>query len=371
VSTGRMANPLDPLLAPDGHELSVGAAVDRLLQPELETAIAALEGSAAEAPLLALMGRYHLGWCDSSGEPTSPAVRRSAQGKRLRPVLAFLCCAATGGRMQTAAPLAVAIELLHNFTLIHDDIQDRSPNRRHRATVWRVWGDGQAINAGDALFAAAHLALFRLAVHDVPAGTVLRLAAAFERMTLDIVRGQVLDLGFEGRDDVTPDHYLTMIRGKTAAILRFASWAGALIAGAEEEVAGRFGEFGEALGLGFQLRDDMLGIWGTHDATGKDAADDIRRRKQSLPILLLRQAATEDERMRLDALYGESEIGEAGIAEVLASLERHGVEEQVAAQVAAMHDRAAAALWTALAGAENDAAGGLRALVDRLSARDG
>ena len=374
VPTHPPANLLDPLLAPNGDERGFGAAVDRLIQPELDAAIRAIEGDAAgetEAPLLALMARYHLGWCDSSGEPTSPAVRRSAQGKRLRPALAVLCTAATGGQMHAAAPLAAAIELLHNFTLIHDDIQDRSPNRRHRATVWRVWGDGQAINAGDALFAAATLSLFRLADHDVPAATVLRLANAFERMTLDIVRGQVRDLRFEGRGDVTPDDYLAMIRGKTAAILRFAAWAGAVIAHADDEVAVRFGEFGEALGLGFQLRDDMLGIWGTHDATGKGAADDIRRRKQSLPILLLRQAADDAERARLAELYAESEIADDGIAEILGILQRHDIEAQVAGQVAAMHDRAAAALRIALDEAENDAASGLKALVARLSVREG
>ena len=359
-----------PVLLPDDQIDRLEPTVDHLLQPELEAVIAALDG---DAPLLAQMARYHLGWSDGAGEPTSPAVRRSAQGKRLRPAVALLCSAATGGRMEHAAPLAAAIELLHNFTLIHDDIQDRSPNRRHRATVWRVWGDGQAINAGDALFAAAHLALFRLVDLDVPAPTVLHLAAAFDRMTLDIVRGQVLDLGFEGRDDVTPDAYLSMIRGKTAAILRFAAWAGALTAGADEATAGRFGEFGEALGVGFQLRDDMLGIWGTHDATGKDAADDIRRRKQTLPILMLRQAATADERDRLDELYGGAEIDEAGVAEVLDLLDRHGIEQQVARQVAALHDQAAGALETALTGAHpmNDAARGLQALVARLSERDG
>lgn len=359
-----------PVLLPDDQIDRLEPTVDHLLQPELDAIIAALDG---DAPLLAQMARYHLGWSDGAGEPTSPAVRRSAQGKRLRPAVALLCSAATGGRMEHAAPLAAAIELLHNFTLIHDDVQDRSPNRRHRATVWRVWGDGQAINAGDALFAAAHLALFRLVDHDVPTATVLHLAAAFDRMTLDIVRGQVLDLGFEGRDDVTPDDYLSMIRGKTAAILRYAAWAGALTGGADEETAGRFGEFGEALGIGFQLRDDMLGIWGTHDATGKDAADDIRRRKQTLPILMLRQAATADERDRLDELYGGAEIDEAGVAQVLDLLDRHGIEQRVAQQVAALHDRAAGALETALMRAEagNEAARGLQALVARLSERDG
>ncbi|MBA2278494.1 MAG: polyprenyl synthetase family protein [Chloroflexia bacterium] len=344
--------------------------LDRLLDPELEAAVAALDG---EAPLLVHMARYHLGWNDGSGDPSSAEERGMAQGKRLRPALAFRCCAAAGGEPEKAAPLAAAVELLHNFTLIHDDIQDRSPNRRHRATVWRVWGDAQAINAGDALFAAAHLALFRLARRSIPEATVLRLAAAFDRMTIEIVRGQVLDLNFEGRRDVAADQYLTMIRAKTAAIVRFAAWAGALVGGAEEAMAERLGEFGEALGVGFQIRDDMLGIWGARAATGKDAADDIRRRKQTLPILLLRQAVSAEEQAALDDIYTRDEIDESGVGAVLDLLARHGIERQVAGQVAAAHDRAADSLQTALAGRHNEteAAGGLRALVDQLSTREG
>ena len=358
----------DPLFGPDGPDDGLTDMLDRLLDTEIEAAIAAL---GEEAPLLSRMARYHLGWCDTSGVATTPDERRAAQGKRLRPALAFLCCAAAGGALERAAPLAAAIELLHNFTLIHDDIQDRSPNRRHRATVWRVWGDAQAINAGDALFAGSHLALYRLAGEGTAHATVVRLAEAFDRVTVAIVRGQVLDLGFEGRADVAPDQYLTMIRGKTAAIVRFAAWAGTLLAGADEETAARLGEFGEALGVGFQIRDDMLGIWGASTATGKDPADDIRRRKQTLPILQLRQAASDDERATLDRLYASDEVDVAGIREVRTLLDRHGVERQVAAHVAAAHDRAAAALGAALADRDSDAASGLRALVARLSARNG
>lgn len=341
--------------------------LDYLLEPELEAAIAELGN---DAPLMARMIRFHLGWIESNGDATTHDVRTTVQGKRIRPAIAFLTCAAGGGAMEAAAPLAAAIELLHNFTLIHDDIQDRSPNRRHRATVWRVWGDGQAINAGDALFALSHLALFRLR-ETLAAGRLLDLATAFDRTTLAIVRGQVQDLGFEGRADVSPADYLSMITNKTAAIVQLAAAAGAAVGGADEARATAFGDFGLAVGIGFQIRDDLLGIWGASDTTGKDAADDIRRRKQSLPILLLRAQATEAERDRLRELYQQEEIGAGGIAEILAMLAAHQIEQQVAAQVQEYHDRAAAALRAATGDAANPATAALFTLIDRLASRAG
>src|SRR5699024_9199516 len=160
------------------------------------------------APLMPRMAQYHLGVIDPSGEPTPDDVRLAVQGKRIRPLLAMYTAEAVGGSAGDAAPVAAAIELLHNFTLIHDDIQDRSPNRRHRPTVWRVWGNAQAINAGDALFAASQLAVMRSRDTVGDSEVVLRLLEAFNRTTIDIVRGQVLDLDHEGRQDVTPDDYL-------------------------------------------------------------------------------------------------------------------------------------------------------------------
>lgn len=339
--------------------------LDYLLEPEIEATIAELGD---DAPLLARMIRFHLGWAESNGESTTQEVRATVQGKRIRPAVALLTCAAAGGAMPDAAPLAASIELLHNFTLIHDDIQDRSPNRRHRATVWRVWGDGQAINAGDALFAAAHLALYRLQ-ERLAAAQLLTLAASFDRTTLEIVRGQVQDLGFEGRVNVSPDNYLAMIINKTAAILRFAAWAGASVGGADADRAAAFGEFGQAVGIGFQIRDDLLGIWGDSDATGKDAADDIRRRKQSLPLLLLHAQASDEERSRLQQIYRQEEIGAEGVDTVLAMLATHEIERQVADRVRFYHDQAAESLRRATDGAENAATAALFTLIDRLAAR--
>ena len=352
--------------APDAASLPD---LDALLEPYLRDAVAPLDG---QAPLLAGMVRYHLGALDGDLLPTPPGT--VDRGKRIRPAIALLCAAAAGGDPAAAAPVAAAIELLHNFTLIHDDIQDHSPTRRHRPTVWRLWGVGQAINAGDALFAAAHLPLYRLPAAGAPPALALRLVEAFDRMTIDIVEGQTLDLGFEGRDDVTPDAYLRMIAGKTAAIVRFAAWAGALLAGADESTVERFGAFGLALGLGFQVRDDALGIWGAADDTGKAAADDIRRRKQSLPILLLRQRADDATRAELAAIYRAPAIDDAGVERVLALLAAHGIRETVDARVAAFHDEARAALRAATSPGRQPAGARpardrLLALVDGLAAR--
>lgn len=314
---------------------------DALLDAEIAYSVDQLDGA---APLLGQMVRFHLGWVEPDGEPTQTELRRAVQGKRIRPYLTFLAADALGGNIEDVAPLAAAIELLHNFTLIHDDIQDRSPNRRHRATVWRIWGDAQAINAGDALFATAQRTLLRTPISTVSPERLLVVMEAFNAMTIEIVQGQTSDLEFEHSHQVTADDYLRMIGGKTAAILKFSAWAGAMIAGADDDVAHRLGTMGESLGLGFQVRDDVLGVWGSHEMTGKDQSDDIRRRKKSLPILLLMEQATLLEHERLTTLYSGEIIDEAGVIEVRAMLDDHDIETQATAAVTAYHADAMAAL---------------------------
>lgn len=340
------------------------ADVTALIEEPLLAAVATLDGT---APLLAGMVRYHLGYADRDLRPTTP----QGQGKRMRPAVALLAAGAAGGDPRLAAPAAAAIELLHNFTLIHDDIQDESSTRRHRPTVWSLWGIGQAINAGDALFAAAHLPLYRLPAAGVSADLALQLLDAFDRMTIAIVAGQTLDLGFETYADVTPADYLAMIAGKTAAIVRYAAWAGALLGGATSEAAERWAAFGEALGLGFQIRDDLLGIWGDAAETGKAPADDIRRRKQSLPILLLRERLSPAGRDELRQIYAAAEVDAAGVARVLELLSREGIREAVEREVARYHVLAAAALAEAARPGPNPDREQLQALVERLSSRVG
>lgn len=333
-------------------------------QLQVEDALSALDGA---APLLSGMVRYHLGLANADLQP-SP-TNATSQGKRMRPTVALLSAAAAGGRIEQAAPVAAAIELLHNFTLIHDDIQDQSPTRRHRSTVWNIWGIGQAINAGDAMFAAAHLPLFAMMADDARPELVLRLLKAFDLMTIEIVTGQTLDLGFEGRDDVSPDDYLRMIGGKTAAIVRYAAWAGALAGGASEEHAEQFAAFGLALGLGFQIQDDLLGIWGDAARMGKGAAEDIYRRKHSLPVLLLRERLASDELAEFDAMYANPRITETDVARVLRLMDEHDIQDLVRTRVDACHDDARAALLAAVASGDNPGRNRLLALVEQLASR--
>ncbi|MGI8642767.1 MAG: polyprenyl synthetase family protein [Thermomicrobiales bacterium] len=337
---------------------------DALLAPLIDDAVGSLAGA---APLLSEMVRYHLGLDD---EPPTGSDGRNRRGKRLRPALALLCCEAAGGRVAMAAPLAAAIELLHNFTLIHDDIQDQSSHRRHRPTVWHRWGSAQAINAGDALFAAAHLPLLRLPVEGVSPALTLRLIEAFDRMTIQIVQGQVSDLQFEGSDAVRAKDYLAMIGGKTAAIVEFAAWGGALVGGADDEAAGLFAAFGRSLGVGYQIRDDLLGIWGSTETTGKAAADDIRRRKQSLPILVLRERVSEAERRELDRLYGDERVDEAGVKQILALLHAANVRDAIEHRIRGLHDEAQTALKAVPAG-DPAARESLLAMISSLQRRDG
>jgi geranylgeranyl diphosphate synthase, type I len=337
-----------------------------LMDREIGRLLAELNGG---APLLHRMASYHFGLVTPAGASVPADEQDRIRGKRLRPMIALLSCVAAGGDMADAGPLAAAVELLHNFTLIHDDIQDRSPNRRHRSTVWRTWGDAQAINAGDALFAAAQIGVLACDSPRVNADQLLFIARAFNRMTIDIVRGQVLDLEFEGQGGVSADDYLTMIRGKTAAIVQFSAWAGALLGGADVSKAHTFAQFGEALGLGFQIRDDALGVWGAPEETGKDAADDIRRRKQSMPVLLLREAAGTADRDALDRIFGRNSVTEDDVAVVLSMLEAYDIARDIEERVRSYHDGAVAALDSLSATIDEHALSALRALTDRMAVR--
>lgn len=333
---------------------------------ELETWIPQLDRS---APLLSRMTSYHLGLVNPAGETIAADDRRRFQGKRFRPMIALMSCVAAGGTIEDAAPLAAAIELLHNFTLIHDDVQDRSPNRRHRATVWRIWGDAQAINAGDALFAVAQLAILNIPSTGVDSDKVVAISQQFNRTTIEIVRGQVLDIDFEGRDDIGPDDYLAMIERKTAAIVEFAAWSGATLGGADSGTAETFGRFGKALGVGFQIQDDALGVWGASEETGKDTGDDIRGHKQSLPLLLLRAAADTRDSKALDSIFGGDRIAEDDVMAVLSMLAKYRIADDVASSVRWYHDDAIAALDALTDLQDSVALRSLRSLTDGLASR--
>ena len=209
----------------------------RAVLEEVERSTAGLFGP-LDLPLYSVL-RYHLGWATAEFEPAE-----SDRGKRTRPLVCLLSAAASGGDVRQVAPIAAGIELLHNFTLIHDDIQDQGERRRHRRTVWAEWGTAQAINAGDAMFALGQLAVLAAAERGVPLDRVVRVQRGFNETTLRIVEGQALDLGFEQRWELGREDYLRMIAGKTAAIVAFAAWAGAFAAGADQARSDRFRRFG-------------------------------------------------------------------------------------------------------------------------------
>ncbi|MBI5932223.1 MAG: polyprenyl synthetase family protein [Chloroflexi bacterium] len=220
---------------------------------------------------------YHMGW---TGEGAGP----EATGKRIRPLMVLLCVASCGADWQSALPAAAAVELVHNFSLVHDDIEDNSDKRRGRTTVWKKWGLAQGTNAGDGLFVLSNLALTDLEAGYSPA-IVLRAAKILHATCLDLTRGQFLDISYEDRTDLSVDDYWPMVSGKTAALIAACCQLGALLGGADDAQQEAYRAFGHYLGLAFQAQDDILGIWGDEALTGKSAASDLVEGKKSLPVL--------------------------------------------------------------------------------------
>ncbi|MEU2718374.1 polyprenyl synthetase family protein [Streptomyces sp. NPDC007205] len=235
------------------------------------------------------VAKYQFGWTDEKGRPT-----QGFPGKLVRPALALLCARAAGGRAEAAVPAAVAVELVHNFSVLHDDVMDGDVMRRHRRTVWAAFGTGNAVLLGDALLALAFQTVSNL---GRASATVLSDAL------LDMVHGQAMDLALEKDTTPTLSKSLITAAGKTGALLRSACRLGALIVGADETRAALFGEFGEHLGLAFQLTDDVLGIWGDPQTTGKPVHSDLQSRKKSLPVLAALASGTPASE-RLALLYG-------------------------------------------------------------------
>jgi geranylgeranyl diphosphate synthase type I len=289
------------------------AALDR----QLRAALPSLERSGLYAML-----RYHLGWVDAAGKPASVYA-----GKQLRPTLLLLAAAAAGGDPEAAMPAAAAVELLHNFSLIHDDVQDRSPERRYRPVVWAIWGNAQAINAGDAMHALAGREVLRCAERGADPADVLEVAALLHECCLSLVEGQYLDLSFESRDDVSVDDYLTMISGKTGALIAASVEVGALLGGGRAARAD-WREFGAQIGRAFQIVDDVLGVWGDPAVTGKPAADDVVQGKRALPYLLALARLPAAERARLAGIYRRPERDAPAVAEAIALIDRAGARAE-------------------------------------------
>jgi geranylgeranyl diphosphate synthase type I len=276
------------------------------------------------APRMRLVTGYHLGWCEADG---APAPRSG--GKALRPALAVLSACAAGAPAETGVPAAVAVECVHNFSLLHDDVMDGDVERRHRPTVWTVFGVADAVLAGDALLALAQQVLL-----EVPGETGRRAAAHLADATQRLIAGQSADLEFESRTQVGVDEVLVMEAGKTGALLGCAASLGAVLAGAPPGVVDVLTAYGEHLGLAFQLVDDLLGIWGDPAATGKPVLADLRARKKSVPIVAA-----------LTADLPESDL----LADLLATAGRH--DEDTLRRMAGLVDAAGGREWARAAAA--------------------
>ena len=296
---------MNPSRAAYGHTAATTGAFERYL----ENAIDQLDPT---APTRALI-RAHFALDD-------PAAQR---GKRLRPRILLAVAESEGAAAESAFAAAASVELLHNYSLVHDDIEDRDRMRHGRPTLWATYGDAAAITAGDAMCALSYLTLLR---DDGRApDTVVAMTASLHRAHYELCRGQGLDIGFETALAVSFAEYTAMIDGKTAALFAASCELGALAAGAAPERAAAYARMGRAYGLAFQIRDDILGTWGSPAETGKPAGADIRRRKWSFPVAWALNGPASAARDTVAGVYGvvgapDDERADA----VIAALERMG-----------------------------------------------
>ncbi len=307
-----------------------------VLVADTDAEIRAIIDSVDTAPTAQLyeMVRYHLGLDGADG----------ARGKRLRPLLGLLAYASLTGDHRRALPGAAAVELGHNFSLVHDDIEDRDVERRHRAALWTVYGVPQAINAGDTLFVLSRLALHRLTALGYSDRKVLQLMRLYDDTCLALCEGQFLDIWTsEHEGTLSVETYFDMIGRKTAALIAASVQAGAMLATDDADVVEAYRAFGWALGIAFQLNDDLLGIWGELQATGKEPSD-LFKHKKTLPVIYALEHAAADDRATLEALYRRPDPGAAEVDSARAILERTGARDYTRDQARSYRDQALAAL---------------------------
>jgi geranylgeranyl diphosphate synthase type I len=299
----------------------------RLLDPALRERVGLLP------PGVRRVVAYHLGYTDADGRPAE-----GDGGKAVRPALAFLSAEAVGAPAEVALPGAVAVELVHNFSLLHDDVMDHDLERRHRPTAWALFGMGQAIVTGDALMIEAITTLL-----DPPTPERTRATAALTSATARMIAGQAQDLSFASRLDVSTEECVAMCANKTGALLSCAASIGAILAGADEGAVAALAAFGLHLGLAFQAIDDLLGIWGQPEATGKPVAGDLREHKKTLPVVIA-LSSTGPDRDRLETLLSNGALTDETVAMAADLVDRCGGRDECLREAERQTDLALRAL---------------------------
>ena len=290
------------------------------VERELTRAVPSSSSSGLHVPL-----QYHLGWVDQAGAKAASPV---SQGKALRPTLCLFASEALSGSIEKASQAAAALELIHNFSLIHDDIQDQDQERRHQPTVWFIWGVPKALAAGNFLQSIGDLALLSAAKESVLPEAVLMASQILTASCLEMIEGQCQDLAFEARTDITTEEYLDMIACKTGSLIRSGLEIGARLASGDPLATQAFVSFGNNLGRTFQIRDDFLGIWGDEDTTGKAAGNDILRRKKSFPVVFALDRAKGPALDELLRIYSQQELDGQDVERVLEVLDDMGAKEE-------------------------------------------
>lgn len=270
-------------------------------------------------PLYRMMA-YHMGWNDAQGLTDTPVYKDRVHG-----VLSLLACMAVGGELEMALPAAAAVELLDNFTEIHDDIQSGNPQRENRDAVWWVWGPAQAINAGDGMHALARLALFRLLDRKVSPETTFKAVQFMDEASLDTCEGRFLDLEAQERIDLSVDAYLKMARGKTGSLLSCAMKLGALVGSGDDSVIEAFDTCGSKLGVAMQIRADLREIWG--DGTDAAPSAEVMNKKKLLPVVYALEKATISEKRQMGDIYFKRVLEPQDVVKLRELLESLGVRD--------------------------------------------
>ncbi len=287
----------------------------------------------SEFEILDIMLGYQMGWNDSDGQ-----AHNGNGGKQLRPLLNLLSCAALSNEPARTLPLSAGIELIHTFSLIHDDFMDNSDTRRGQPSVWNVWGVNQAINGGDGAYGLSFEILASAQPSNVEAHQLLRASAMLGKACVDTVQGQMMDIDFEDREIVGVDEYVMMTGLKTGPLIGLALGGGALLAGADLETVSALDIIGRKLGVAFQIQDDILGIWGDPTKTGKSDIDDLVQKKKSLPVQWALENLPDEPRQRLHDIYHmPAPLSLEIVKEISDILTTHAVKSVVSAQAQAYY----------------------------------